>query len=94
MENLVKILIEKLNKLELENNSNRPAQEGTYTLITLIGLEDSLHLSLFPEREGIMIYKEKERKLNIKRCHPHFKTMSLMKEKKRKMDSFKIQIDT
>ena len=28
MEKLVKILIEKLNKLELEKNSNRPAQEG------------------------------------------------------------------
>ena len=75
MEKLVKILIAKLNKLELDKNSNKHVQREIKTLIIQTNLEDSLYLVLLPEREEKIIYKKKGEKLRIKKCHHHFRIM-------------------
>ena len=75
MAKLVKILTAKLNKLELEKNSNKPVQEGDRNLIIQTNSKDNLHLVSFPEREETMIYNEKQEKLRIKKCNHNSKIM-------------------
>ena len=89
MAKLVKILTSKLNKLELEKNSNKPAQEGKETPINLGA---SLHLYLFLEREETMIFRGREEKMKIKEFPLHSRIMQLMTLRKVRFLSMKIQI--
>ena len=75
MAKLIKILTEKLDKLELEKIQINLFKRETKTLIIQTNSKDSLYLVLFPEREETMIYNEKGEKLRIKKCHHHFRIM-------------------
>ena len=76
MAKLVKILTAKLNKLELEKNSNKPVQEGERNPNNQNQFRRQFAPHFIPrEREETMIYNEKGEKLRIKRCHHHFRIM-------------------